>query len=413
MSTVSCFGESWGSPWGLCVERGWKGLPLKILLVASPPFEEIGGVSTHVRMLSGGLQALGETVHVIGEQPPRIYRAPLVSLPGLLLYKTSRRLGRRWDLATRHLYYLVKGFLATGFSPDVINVQDATHMPMAVHLKRLTGCQVVLTVHGFLADEAEESGTCVRGDALWTWLRDLETRGYRDADQIIAVSSSAAAYVDEFAHAPISVIHSGIDTLMFSPCPAGAYRRSQVESGLRLLFAGFLEPHKGVLDAVEVLVRLREAGISAELIVAGEGSEREPGRHMAEQRNIADHISWLGAVKKSDMPAFYRMGEVLLMPSKPRGSGGGEEPFPYTALEAMASGLPVIAYDVGGLSEQIKDGSTGFIVPLGDIRAMVTASETLVDLEIRRGMSAMARERIESDFSALGMARKFVSVYNQ
>lgn len=386
---------------------------MKILLVPSPPFDEIGGVSTHVRMLSGGLQALGETVRVIDEQPPRIYRAPLVSLPGLLLGKASQRLGRRWALAARHLYYLVEGLLATGFSPDVINVQDATHMPMAVHLKRLTGCRVVLTVHGFLADEAEASGACVRGDAIWTWLRDLETRGYPDADQIIAVSSSTAAYVDEFAHAPISVINNGIDTLMFSPSPAGADRRGQAESNLRLLFAGFLEPHKGVLDAVEVLVRLREVGISADLTVAGDGSEREPGRHMAKQRNIADHISWLGAVNKSDMPAFYRTGDVLLMPSKPRGSGGVEESFPYTALEAMASGLPVIAYDLGGLSEQIKDGSTGFIVPLGDIQAMAAASEKFVDLELRRGMSEMARKRVESDFSALGMARKFVSTYNQ
>ena len=385
---------------------------MKILLVPSPPFDEIGGVSTHVHMLNVGLQALGETVHVISEWPPRIYRLPLVRLPSLLLGKASQRLGRRWAWAARHLYYLIE-LLATGFSPDVINVQNFTHVPMAVHLKRLIGCRVVLTVHGFPTDEAEASGTCVRGDAIWTWFRDLEIRGYRDADQIIAVSSRTAAYVDEFAHAPISVIYNGIDTLMFSPSPAGADSRGQAESDLRLLFAGLLEPHKGVLDAVEVLVRLREAGISADLAVAGDGSEREPGQHMAEQRNIADHISWLGAVNKSDMPAFYRTGDVLLMPSKPRGSGGVEESFPYTALEAMASGLPVIAYDMGGLSEQIRDGSTGFIVPLGDIQAMAAASEKLVDLELRRGMSETARKRVESDFSALGMARKFVSAYNQ
>ncbi len=385
---------------------------MKSLLVASPPFEEIGGVSTHVHMLVGGLQALGEAVRVVDELPPRIYRVPLVSLPGLLLSKASRRLGRRWALAVKHLYYLVDGLLATGFRPDVINVQDATHMPMALHMKRLTGCQVVLTVHGFLADEAEESGTCVRGDSLWTWTRDLETRGYRDADQIIAVSYSTAAYVDEFAHAPMSVINNGIDTMMFSPSPAGADRRGQAESDLRLLFAGFLEPNKGVLDAVEVLVRLRDSGISAELTVAGDGSEIEPGRHVAEQRNIADHITWLGAVKKSDMPAFYRTGDVLLMPSKPRGSGRVEESFPYTALEAMASGLPVIAYDLGGLSEQIKDGSTGFMVPLGDVQAMTTASEKLVDLELRRRMSEMARKRVENHFSALSRARKFVSAYS-
>ena len=111
------------------------------------------------------------------------------------------------------------------------------------------------------------------------------------------------------------------------------------------------------------------------------------------------------------MPAFYRSGDILLMPSKPRGSGKGEEPFPYTALEAMACGLPIVAYNQGGLTEQIKDGSTGFIVPVGDVRAMADASKNLADLEIRRGMSEMARKRVESEFSALEMAREFDAVY--
>jgi len=386
-------------------------LPLKSLLVASPPFEEIGGVSTHVHMLAGGLQALGEAVRVIGEQPPRIYRAPLVSLAGLLLSKASRRLGRRWALAAKHLYYLVDGLLATGFRPDVINVQNVMHMPMAIHPKRLTGCRVILTFHGFLADEAEESGTCLRGDAIWTRWRDLETSGYRDADQIIAVSYSTAAYVEEFAHAPLNVIYNGIDTLVFSPSPAGADRRGQAESDLRLLFAGFLEPHKGVLDAVEVLVRLREVGISAELAVAGDGSEREPGRHMAEQRNIADHITWLGVIKKSDMPAFYRTGDVLLMPSKPSGFGGGEESFGYTALEAMACGIPVIAYKTGGLPEQIKDGHTGVLVPAGGIRALAAAALLFTDEALKRRMGLNARRHVEERFSALDMASRFVDVY--
>ena len=388
-------------------------LPLKIMLVPSPPFEEIGGVSTHVRMLAGGLQELGHDVHVIAWLPPRPYRAPFVTLPGLALGTFSGYLSWRWVLAARHLYYLVEGLSATGFSPDVINVQNVMHISMAVRLKRLTGCQVVVTVHGFLADEAEEAGACARGDALWTRLRNLETRGFRHADQIIAVSSSTAAYVDEFAHAPLSVINNGIDTQMFSPSRAGSDLRGQAESDLRLLFAGALEPHKGVLDAVEVLVRLREAGISAEMAVAGDGSEIEPGRQVAEQGNVADHISWLGAVNKSDMPAFYRTGDVLLMPSKPRGSGGGEEPFPYTALEAMACGIPVIAYHTGGLPEQIKDGHTGVLVPAGDSRALTAAALLFTDEALKRRMGLNARRHAEERFSALDMATRFADVYKK
>ena len=70
------------------------------------PFDELGGVSTHVHMLSEGLQALGETVHIVDEWPPWIYRIPLVRLPCVLLDKASRQLSLRWELAARHLYYL-------------------------------------------------------------------------------------------------------------------------------------------------------------------------------------------------------------------------------------------------------------------------------------------------------------------
>ena len=387
-------------------------LPLKILLVPSTPFEEIGGVSTHVHMLAGGLHELGHDVHVTAWLPPRPYRAPFVTLPALALGTFSGYLSYRWALAAKHLYYLIDGLIASSFRPDIVNIQNVQHITMARRMRAMTGCGVVLTMHGFLTDEAEQSGRCVQGDKFWHWLRRREAAGYPDADNIVAVSSSIAAYVTEgFEHAPVTVIHNGIDTRVFSP------RNSQVDSsrppGLRLLFAGCLEPHKGLVDAIEALAILRHGGAAARLAVAGDGRERERARSLAAELSVDSAIDWRGTLAKSAMPSFYASGDVLLMPSKPRGSGGVEESFPYTALEAMACGIPVIAYHTGGLPELIKDGHTGILVPAGDNRALAAAAMLFTDDALQRRMGLNARRHVEERFSASDMASRFVAVYRK
>ena len=79
----------------------------------------------------------------------------------------------------------------------------------------------------------------------------------------------------------------------------------------------------------------------------------------------------------------------------------------------MASGLPVIAYDQGGLSEQIKDGHTGVLVPAGDSRALAAAALLFTDEALKRRMGLNARRHVEKRFSASDMASLFVDVYRK
>lgn len=393
------------------MNRG-RGKYVRIVLVPSPPYEQIGGVSTHVYMLQDGLKALGHWVRVVPDRPFRVYRAPVVTLPSLILGRFSQFAARRWSYFTNNFYYLADSLISTGFRPDVINIQNVLHVPMARRLKALTGCRIVLTVHGFLTYEAEQAGWCQPYDQIWKWLWGMEEVGYWAVDHVVAVSAKTARYVEDFAHAPISVIHNGIDTERFRPAHQPVMSGNhEYTNGLRLLFAGVLEPHKGLLDAIEVLARVRGQGINASLAVAGGGIEEDKAKQFASELGVGGYVRWHGVVPKSQMPEFYAGGDVLLMPSKPRGSGRGEESFPYTALEAMSCGVPVIAYCTGGLPEQIEDGVTGYLVPAGDRAAMAMAVARLVDMSLRQEMGRNARRHVEEHFSALSMARKFLAVY--
>jgi glycosyltransferase involved in cell wall biosynthesis len=111
------------------------------------------------------------------------------------------------------------------------------------------------------------------------------------------------------------------------------------------------------------------------------------------------------------MPDFYRSGDVLLMPSGTRGSGLSEEPFGYTALEAMACGVPVIAYRTGGLPELIEDGRTGLTVPAGDTGEMARAALRLADGDLRGQLARNARAAVEARFTSRHMAEQFAAVY--
>src|SRR5690554_4552737 len=87
---------------------------------------------------------------------------------------------------------------------------------------------------------------------------------------------------------------------------------------------------------------------------------------------------------------------------------------PFTALEAMAAGLPVVATHAGGLAEIVVDGETGVLVPAGDARALAEAVRALVNAPARaRALGAAGRRRVEQEYTADAMLGRLISVYDK
>jgi glycosyltransferase involved in cell wall biosynthesis len=254
---------------------------------------------------------------------------------------------------------------------------------------RARGCRVLLHVHGGLV-------------LLWLHgrVRRLLLRGaLRSCDLVVTVSPRLFDLLGELAPGKVRHIDNGVDTELFTGGPAGT-------DPPRVLVVGLLVARKGMLDVFEASRLLRSRGVAHVLqVVAGtttEGAEAE-GR----VRSLAPPWAELsGSVPSEQMPAVYRAADVFCLPS-------WYEAMPLSVLEAAATGLPVVATDVGDVSRIVQDGRTGYVVPARCPDRLADALEALlVDESRRREMGRAGRAHVTQQFSAASTARRIGDLYD-
>jgi len=160
----------------------------------------------------------------------------------------------------------------------------------------------------------------------------------------------------------------------------------------RVLFLGQLHAYKGVHTLIDAMGRLLAAGRRVQLTVAGAGPEPYTARLRALAGPFEGHVTFRGSVPPSELPALYHEHDVFAFPSL------GVEAFGLTFLEAMASGLPVVASTGGGHAEALVDGVNALTFPAEDAPALAAALvRVLDDAELRRRLAvggvATVRER--------------------
>jgi glycosyltransferase involved in cell wall biosynthesis len=198
----------------------------------------------------------------------------------------------------------------------------------------------------------------------------------------------------------IETIHNFVDGDRLATVPADARQRVRQSLGFAaetpLLGAiGKVIPRKGLIHLVRGLPRILAAVPQARLLVVG-GKEQSPYarqvRAAAAQAGTADRITWTS--HRDDIPEILAALDLLVLPSL-------EESFPLSILEAMASGLPVVATTVGGIPECVVPGQTGLLVPpaRSDLLAAAVV-ELLGDRSRARRFGAAGRNRVQERFSA-------------
>jgi D-inositol-3-phosphate glycosyltransferase len=197
----------------------------------------------------------------------------------------------------------------------------------------------------------------------------------RHADRIVAATQAEYAQLLWLYRADrrkVSIVPPGVDVARFAPVPR---ERARAAVGLgknqrMMLFVGRLEP----LKAVDTIVKAASLILMADpavfegvrfTIVGGDAHnpERRKLAALAESLGVSHLIDFVGSKDHTQLPCYYSAAEALLMPSD-------YESFGMAALEAMASGTPVIASGVGGLQYLIRDGETGYLVPVRDAEAL-------------------------------------------
>ncbi len=175
--------------------------------------------------------------------------------------------------------------------------------------------------------------------------------------------------------------------------------------GRDILFAGRLVWAKGVFDILEALSLLDS---SARLVVAGAGTIEDQVAERVRELKLENRIDFLGWTPHRDMAGIYRRARVVALPSR------WQEPFGIVGLEAHALGRPVVAYDVGGVREWLKDGETGVIVPAGNVLALTAGLQVLLrESETAEELGRAGRERVEMLFDRNELMNRLVGVYEK
>jgi glycosyltransferase involved in cell wall biosynthesis len=223
---------------------------------------------------------------------------------------------------------------------------------------------------------------------------------FRASSRIVANSAAVAAYIGRVYRAPrrrVQVVYNGVDGQRFhrQPRPPGR--------PLTVIGAGRLVAQKNFLLFVEAAARVRRAVPEIRFRIAGDGPQREMIQRRCQELGLADAVEFLG--ERPDVEAVFRDGDAFWLTS-------GWEGLPNVVIEAMASGLPVVATDVGGTGELLRSGREGFLVRPGAIDELeYYATALLRDAELRAGMSAAAVQRA-GQFSLARMVQRTAALYD-
>jgi glycosyltransferase involved in cell wall biosynthesis len=229
------------------------------------------------------------------------------------------------------------------------------------------------------------------------------------ARAIIAVADSVAADTARRFNLDakrITVIPNAVDPARVKPLRSRGEVRSSLgvpEDAAIVLFAGALNEEKNPLAVVEIAVRVRREVPGTIFLIAGEGPERARLEQRIEACLSERAVIMLGA--RGDLPDLMNASDALVCTSRTEG-------LPGLLIEAGLLGLPVVGFDVGGVSEVVVDGSTGLLAPPGDLDLI---SKQLVRMLSDETLTAELAERAESRckdrFDIAPVARRYRSLY--
>jgi glycosyltransferase involved in cell wall biosynthesis len=170
-----------------------------------------------------------------------------------------------------------------------------------------------------------------------------------------------------------------------------------------MLFVGRLNAQKGLDDLLQAMAR---ASRSWTLDVVGDGPDGEALRRRAESLGVDGRITWLGHLPQSALPALYARSAALIIPSTEEGLG-------LVGVEAALCETPAIAYASGGLTDVVRDGATGWLVPTGDVAALAHAIDGVVERPTKaRAFGAAARVRALATFSPEAVGARYRAAYD-
>jgi glycosyltransferase involved in cell wall biosynthesis len=355
----------------------------------------ISGAATFTLALAEGMACLGHQILVLAASDTgKAYRSTQTNLEIQRLRSRPNRLRARQQM-TLWPYREVQQALK-GFQPDIIHLQAPLAMGLAgIAAGQRLGIPVVLTTHqlpGFVGSYLKAApwlGRRVEG-LLWSYARLINRRAAMVAPSITTAKTLARAGISAVT------IGYGLDLDLYQPQPEHDGEREQLcrQYGLDparpvLLHVGRLDADKQVHQVIQAAAGVISA-VPAQLLVIGDGQKCAELVRLADRLGHADDIHFPGFVTpEQGLAALYRLGDLFLISSEIETQG-------LVVLEAMASGLPIIAVNATCIPEIVHDGRNGYLVEPGDMQAMTEKTLFLLNRpECRAEMGVQSRKIVQ------------------
>ena len=280
---------------------------------------------------------------------------------------------------------------------------------VAAHVSSRHGLPLVTSLHGSDVTLAERSGLVGK----------VARRSLSRASAVTAASKHVfdrATALGVPNHA-LELVPYGVDVNEFRPDrpDAGLLRRSLGirDEDVLVLGIGRFVPVKGFEYLIDAVAEARRSDPSVRVVMAGDGELRPDLEARARDRGLQDAATFVGAVERRAVPDYFAAADIVAVPSIVD-DAGFVEALGNVALEALASGRPVVASRVGGLPEVVRDGENGVLVEQRDASVLGQAIVALArDEGRRRALGVQARSDAEDSLTWRRCAEHYVAIYER
>lgn len=314
--------------------------------------------------------------------PDRMRRSPLFAVMPLFFLVSG--MWHAWQLARRERY-------------DIVHV----HWPMPMALlgwaaRRARPTPMVTTFYGIELRWVQSRLPFLRWLIRWA---------ARASAQAVAISTYTARELRKFADVPIEVIPYTAEL-----APPSSSPRSSRGAERSVLFVGRLIERKGMSHLIRALGTVRQR-TPARLVVIGDGPERPRLEQLARDVGVAAHVDFRGRVSDEALRSAYAAADVFVLPSV-LDARQDTEGLGVVLLEAMNYSVPVIASDIGGITDIVQHERTGLLVPPGDEAALASAlTRVLDDGALAQMLAGGGRRLLRETFSWDGIVDRWEGVY--
>jgi glycosyltransferase involved in cell wall biosynthesis len=204
----------------------------------------------------------------------------------------------------------------------------------------------------------------------------------------------------------IQILQKGVDTSRFvPPQDRGDAKALLGLSGAVVLAVGALKRRKGFDTVIDGVAHLGRSDVT--LVICGEGEERTALARRTESAGLSSQVRFEGHVSRGRISEYFAAADVFVHAAELEAAGN-------VVLEALAAGCAVVVTDSGGPSEYVEDGCNGFVIPVGDARALASRLEALLGSEpLRAGLAREGRRRVEQRHAYARMMADLRQIYDE